>query len=340
MFPENAHDAALDAARGVLDGPGKGWARRVFFSDNGSTAMEVAVKMAIRAWYASGVGAPGRRSERAGRGASAGARFGAGRVVPRGHPRYDGHAGALRVHWADADPVVQAARLVPCRRPRRRCGAGDGSSSSRQTACASRSSFVRVRLVPRDGTRKHRHGGVRGGFRDARGGFRRRGPLYECARGLVRGQNRRRPGRGGRRLRREPERKPPARRARDGVRFARRRGHGPDRPSVPARADAAMARGLPVVLDEVFAGIWRLGAEGAWQLLRETPDVSCYASALTGGLAPLAVTAATEEVFDAPAGTPRRRVCCTGTRTRRTRWDARSPRRRCGFTETRRRTQT
>ena len=113
MFPENAHDAALDAARGVLDGPGKGWARRVFFSDNGSTAMEVAVEDGDpRLVRASGIGAPGRRSERAGRGASAGARFGAGRVIPRGHPRHDGHAGALRVHWADADPVVQAARLA------------------------------------------------------------------------------------------------------------------------------------------------------------------------------------------------------------------------------------
>jgi dethiobiotin synthetase/adenosylmethionine--8-amino-7-oxononanoate aminotransferase len=62
------------------------------------------------------------------------------------------------------------------------------------------------------------------------------------------------------------------------------------------------ARGLPVVLDEVFAGIWRLGAEGAWQLLRETPDVSCYAKLLTGGLVPLAATATTEEVFDAFRG--------------------------------------
>ena len=46
-------------------------------------------------------------------------------------------------------------------------------------------------------------------------------------------------------------------------------------------------RGLPVVLDEVFAGIWRLGAEGAWELLGETPDISCYAKLFTGGLVPL-----------------------------------------------------
>ena len=63
-------------------------------------------------------------------------------------------------------------------------------------------------------------------------------------------------------------------------------------------------RGLPVVLDEVFAGIWRLGAEGAWELLGDgcAPDISCYAKLLTGGLVPLAITASTEDVFDAFRG--------------------------------------
>ena len=65
---------------------------------------------------------------------------------------------------------------------------------------------------------------------------------------------------------------------------------------------ACKDRGIPVVFDEVFAGIWRLGAEGAWELLGETPDVSCYAKLFTGGLAPLAATVATEEVFDAFRG--------------------------------------
>ena len=71
-----------------------------------------------------------------------------------------------------------------------------------------------------------------------------------------------------------------------------------------ATIQACRARGLPVVLDEVFAGIWRLGAEGAWELLGDgcAPDISCYAKLLTGGLVPLAITASTEDVFDAFRG--------------------------------------
>ena len=61
-------------------------------------------------------------------------------------------------------------------------------------------------------------------------------------------------------------------------------------------------RRLPIVLDEVFAGIWRLGAEGAWELLGEKPDIACYAKLLTGGLVPLAATATSEEVYDAFRG--------------------------------------
>ena len=51
MFPENAHDAAIAAAQALLTGAGRSWGTRVFYSDNGSTAMEIAVKMAIRAYY-------------------------------------------------------------------------------------------------------------------------------------------------------------------------------------------------------------------------------------------------------------------------------------------------
>ena len=63
-------------------------------------------------------------------------------------------------------------------------------------------------------------------------------------------------------------------------------------------------RGLPVVLDEVFAGIWRLGAEGAWEpsamaAPRISPATPSYSPE---GLVPLAITASTENVFDAFRG--------------------------------------
>ncbi|PPQ89332.1 hypothetical protein CVT25_003169 [Psilocybe cyanescens] len=51
MFPQSVHLPALKLAeRLVNDGPGKGWASRAFISDNGSTGMEVALKMALRAF--------------------------------------------------------------------------------------------------------------------------------------------------------------------------------------------------------------------------------------------------------------------------------------------------
>uniref|UniRef100_A0A0E0AST9 Dethiobiotin synthase n=1 Tax=Oryza glumipatula TaxID=40148 RepID=A0A0E0AST9_9ORYZ len=48
MFPENVHEPALRCAELLLGGVGKDWASRVYFSDNGSTAIEIALKMAFR----------------------------------------------------------------------------------------------------------------------------------------------------------------------------------------------------------------------------------------------------------------------------------------------------
>ncbi|KJA19492.1 hypothetical protein HYPSUDRAFT_143643 [Hypholoma sublateritium FD-334 SS-4] len=51
MFPQAVHLPALKLAERLIQhGPGKGWASRAFFSDNGSTGMEVAIKMALRAF--------------------------------------------------------------------------------------------------------------------------------------------------------------------------------------------------------------------------------------------------------------------------------------------------
>lgn len=58
-------------------------------------------------------------------------------------------------------------------------------------------------------------------------------------------------------------------------------------------------RKIPVIFDEVFTGFWRLGVESASELLGCLPDVACYAKLMTGGIVPLAATLTTEAVFDA-----------------------------------------
>ena len=66
-----------------------------------------------------------------------------------------------------------------------------------------------------------------------------------------------------------------------------------------ALCDAARELRIPVVADEVFSGLWRLGAASGCELLGVEPDVACYAKLLTGGTVPLAATLATERVFEA-----------------------------------------
>ncbi len=57
--------------------------------------------------------------------------------------------------------------------------------------------------------------------------------------------------------------------------------------------------GLPVVFDEVFTGIFRLGRFSAASFLGVDADISVHAKVLTGGLVPLCATLASESIFRA-----------------------------------------
>ncbi|KAK7697920.1 hypothetical protein SLS57_012536 [Botryosphaeria dothidea] len=57
--------------------------------------------------------------------------------------------------------------------------------------------------------------------------------------------------------------------------------------------------GLPVAFDEVFTGLYRLGRFSAASFLGVQPDIVVNAKLLTGGLLPLATTSASEKIFDA-----------------------------------------
>lgn len=60
--------------------------------------------------------------------------------------------------------------------------------------------------------------------------------------------------------------------------------------------------GLPVIFDEVFTGLYRLGRFSSASFLGVHPDISVHAKLLTGGLVPLCMTLASQSVFKAFLG--------------------------------------
>ena len=58
-------------------------------------------------------------------------------------------------------------------------------------------------------------------------------------------------------------------------------------------------RGMPIICDEVFTGLYRLGRFSAADFIGVDPDIVVNAKLLTGGLLPLCTTTASEAIFDA-----------------------------------------
>lgn len=57
-------------------------------------------------------------------------------------------------------------------------------------------------------------------------------------------------------------------------------------------------QGLPVVFDEVFTGLYRLGQLTPASIIGIHPDVSAHAKILSGGIVPLSTTLARQSLFD------------------------------------------
>ncbi len=57
--------------------------------------------------------------------------------------------------------------------------------------------------------------------------------------------------------------------------------------------------GVPLIFDEIFTGFGRLGSMFAAEVAGVTPDIVTLGKALTGGVAPLAATAASRKIYDA-----------------------------------------
>ncbi|KAK9360746.1 pyridoxal phosphate-dependent transferase [Lipomyces starkeyi] len=56
--------------------------------------------------------------------------------------------------------------------------------------------------------------------------------------------------------------------------------------------------GLPVIFDEVFTGLYRLGRFSSASFIGVEPDISVHAKLLTGGVVPLCATLASESIFE------------------------------------------
>jgi adenosylmethionine-8-amino-7-oxononanoate aminotransferase len=66
--------------------------------------------------------------------------------------------------------------------------------------------------------------------------------------------------------------------------------------------DLFQRRSIPVIFDEVMTGFGRTGSFFAFQQTDVTPDLICLSKGITGGILPLAVTIASNRLFDSFLG--------------------------------------
>ncbi|KAG4970089.1 hypothetical protein JHK82_035785 [Glycine max] len=229
MFPENVHEPALNCAELLLQGVGKGWASRTYFSDNGSTAIEIALKMAFRKFS-----------------------------VDHG----------LIVHCHEDTTNERSTELMVL--ALQRSYHGDTLGAMEAQAPSSYTGFLQQPWYT-----------GRGLFLDPPSVFMHNstwnvsipeGYHLESLKGksiIIQGAG--------------------------GM-------HMVDPLFQRVLVNECRSRKIPVIFDEVFTGFWRLGVETAVELIHCVPDIACFGKLLTGGIIPLAVTLATNAVFDSFIG--------------------------------------
>ncbi|KAM0791955.1 hypothetical protein ACM66B_004206 [Microbotryomycetes sp. NB124-2] len=276
MFPTATNAPALTLAERLLTSVGQGWASRVFFSDDGSTGMEVGLKMALRA-FAKRQHLDRQQSSRLSvlglQGSYHGDTIGAMDAC-------EGSVYSDKVDWYKGRGFWLSAPTLKIENGEAVVQGKDG----RRTAFESLDAVFDVdkRVKSDDLTRMYK-AEIEQDIADrlarddiqfgalvlepvvmGAGGMVFVDPLYQ--RVLI-----------------------------DVVRTNRK--------LFPSTAETGW-QGLPVIFDEVFVGLRRLGRVSASTFLGSLtkPDIACYAKILTGGLVPMAVTLATSSIFDAFMG--------------------------------------
>lgn len=277
IFPQVVHEPALDLAEKLLKTQGEGWATRAFFSDNGSTGMEVALKMALRATavlYPSSEPKP--QLEILGlSGSYHGDTIGAMDASEGGiyNSTVEWYKG--RGLWLDPPTLgFEDGRLI-VRIP------WNGSEKKMESLSMAYDVPNRRRTDLEDIYRGYITEAIIGAVKAGRqfgalvmeplvlgaGGMKFVDPLFQTV----------------------------------FVDVVRTMSHDillpPDQPH-----DLNSVKTLPVVFDEVFTGLGRLGFASPSSILGVKPDIAVYAKLLTGGLVPMAVTLASNHIFSAFLG--------------------------------------
>ncbi|KAJ9118274.1 hypothetical protein QFC22_004185 [Naganishia vaughanmartiniae] len=307
LFPSGTHLPALQLAERLLDSIGRGWASRVFFSDNGSTGMEVALKMALRA-AGQRYGWQGVNGHEVGvlglKGGYHGDTIGSMDAADQGifNTAVDWYRG--RGHWFSPPAVtVQNGEILvssietdnwPAHPMEDGLTATDDSSASSKDhwevkfGSLSEVYDVESRLDSDLAQYYTRHirttlEKITAQTDPVTGGKRKFGalvlePICLGAGGMVFVD-------------------PLFQRCLMDVVRASGDLFGDEQGAEQAGGDGW--QGLPVVFDEVFSGIHRLSYLTASTILGSTPDIATYAKILTGGLLPLSVTLASNSIFEA-----------------------------------------
>ena len=298
LFPSAVSAPSLQLAEKLVKTVGAGWADRVFYSDDGSTGMEVGLKMALRAFgkrFGVEGEARGELKVLGLKGSYHGDTIGAMDACEDGvfNKAVEWYKG--RGFWLDSPVVGVENEKTVIRFSRTEDGAPGCVGESRVKEYASLGEVYDVeKRMREDDLAEHYRMGLRKVLKErlergdgirfgalvlepivmGAGGMIFVDPLYQ--RILV-----------------------------DLVRNDREL--FPDHTAIPSATDTLETepttgtpnwKGLPVVYDEVFVGLRRIGPVSTTSLLGTTPDIACYAKILTGGLLPMAVTLASSSIFD------------------------------------------
>ena len=276
MFPQATHLPALRLAERLLhDGPGKGWASRVFFSDDGSTGMEIALKMALRAFTAKG----GQKLDSSAKkklgvlglkGSYHGDTIGAMDACEEGVYTCEWHNAkgywfeppTISIRQGQVAVMLPAAIAAECGNP---TGTIEMSSLSWAYNISKRLNtpladvYRQYLLRTLGGIQRHSEPQIAALVLEplimGAGGMIFVDPLFQrimvdVVRGSVEGSQ-------------------------------------------------TGWSGMPVIFDEVFVGLYRVGVQSTAALLGVKPDIAVYAKVLTGGIVPMAVTLASDSIFQA-----------------------------------------